>query len=109
MKQVTPVPILQTQGRSLLMHDDAVAWGFADPVESSYRIEVLNDSGEPVAGARRMIPKSGCWWVDVPAALDGRYLVLRVTGFRSKAELPRAAELHVLMRGGSAALVGTRH
>jgi hypothetical protein len=109
MKQVTPVRILQTQGLSLLMHDDSVSWDFADPVESSYRIEFVDDTGAALQEPRRMVPKSGCWWVDLPNALDGRYVVIKVTGFRAKAPLPRPAEFHVLLRNGSARLLGMRH
>ena len=98
-------------GPSLVLADLAISAGVAQPMRTSYRVELLDTDGAEVRAPFFVLPRSDSFRVALPAEAVAKhdYLVVRVTASRDEEALPRAFEAHLISSGAGVRLVGVRH
>ncbi|MBI4704316.1 MAG: hypothetical protein HY744_24695 [Deltaproteobacteria bacterium] len=91
-----PEPTLRGGPSYLVLTDLLVSRGYVPPRETLYRVDVLDDEGEVVAGPANIRPAAGIFRVVLPAALrELGYVVVRVLASRQGRPAPSAFEAHL--------------
>jgi hypothetical protein len=100
----------QQGGRAVLvLRDEALARGLSQAATTTYRIEVIDDTGKRLAEPQTLgISGGSLFAIRLPERLPP-YLVLRLTTVRRRDRAPRPMEVHVRSSGGAVRVVGVVH
>lgn len=105
---VTPCEVERLDGRTLVLRDAALVFGYARAAATRYEVAFTDDVGSAVAPPQSLGGAPGGVEIALPAAPRG-YLVVRVLAVRGAWIAPRAAEIHVVTSGDRPHVVGVVH
>jgi hypothetical protein len=115
LSQVTPCEVdrvEQPQAGSravLVLRDEALALGLGQAATTTYRVEMLHETGKPVAEPFKLGISGGSLFALRLPERPPPYLVLRVTTVRKRDKAPRAMEVHVRTDSAAVRVVGVVH
>ena len=109
--QVTPCEVERVLGRIIVLRDEAVSRAVTQVSDTHYRIQVLDEEGEPLTAASELSLSSAEFAVEVPEPLmsgHNRLVVLLQAEVNGKPR-PRACRVHVQPIRGTLVVRGIRH
>lgn len=108
MSVVSPLDAAGTSGRLVLLRDRAIAAGLAAPLSTRYDVQFLDNHGGELPGRARLDAVGAMTGVPLPDGTSGR-VVLHIRVIRAGSEAPRACDVHLVVKGQSARIIGVRH
>lgn len=94
---------------AVVLRDEAIRQGAAEAPSTGYRVEIVDETGRPVAEPQWLGVSGGALFaVWLPEGAPA-YVVMRVRASRSGRAAPRAMEVHVVHAGAVWRVVGVVH
>ena len=108
---VSPLEVVRTDGRQLVLRDEAVVQELRPAGKSSYVVRYLDQQGEAAAPAVsvRAIGAETAIALPRPTTSVPRYLVVSVRVSRNDKPAPRPLEAHLVQTASGGHVVGVRH
>ena len=109
MSVVTPLDVAASVDRALWVRDRGIGAGVAEAKDSSYEISFIDSYGVSLA-PRETVPSAGeLTIVPLPRSLTTGLVVLHVRALRHGVASPRPCDVHVMIEGSVARVIGVRH
>ena len=109
--RTTPIEILGTEDKRLVLRDEAIAGGYAPAAEISYELSYVDGDGRPLVAPRRLQATSDRFTLTVPAEVidPKRNAVLHVRSFRRGRPAPMWCDVHLAFYVGGVRAYAISH
>lgn len=109
--QTTPIEVLSTEDKRLVLRDEAIAGGYAPPGEITYEISYLDGDGRVLVPTERLQASSDRFTLTMPAAIidPKRNAVLHVRSLRRGRPAPMWCDVHLAFYVGGVRAYALTH
>ena len=109
--QTTPIEILGTEDKRLVLRDEAIAGGYAPAEEITYELSYVDGEGRKLFGPTRQKATSDRFTLTVPASVidPQRPAVLHVRSFRRGRPAPMWCDVHLAFYVGGVRAFAITH
>lgn len=111
LHRTTPIEILGTEDKRLVLRDEAIAGGYAPAAEVTYEISYVDGEGRKLGDAQRLAATSDRFTLTVPPAVidPKRNAVLHVRSFRRGVPAPMWCDVHLAFYVGGVRAYAISH
>lgn len=109
--RTTPIEILGTEDKRLVLRDEAIAGGYAPASEVTYELSYVDGEGRKLTGAQKIQATSDRFTLTVPPAVidPKRNAVLHVRSFRRGVAAPMWCDVHLAFYVGGVRAYAISH
>jgi hypothetical protein len=111
MHQVTPIELLATEDRRIVLRDEAIFGGYAPANEIHYELTYLDTEGRVLSSTKKLQATDGTFVVEVPKELlhPERPAVLHIRSFRRSLAASAYCDLHLAFYVGGVRVYAVTH